>query len=99
MTTVLEKLFEKYNLEDKDRYEIQQIYSFLSSQKKIQLVENFENVVKHIEKLKKEMFDEQQILFDNTLQNVQQKIKQAEERRVQNNTQSEITKLRNFILG
>jgi len=99
MTAVLEKLFDKYNLEDKDRYEIQQIYSFLSPQKKIRMVENFGNVVKHIEQLKKEMFDEQQILFDNTLKNVQQKIKQAEERRVRHSTETEITKLRNFILG
>ena len=99
MTLVLEKLFEKYNLGKKDRYEIQQIYSFLSPQKKIQMVENFESLVEHIGVLKKEMFDEQQILFDNTLQNVQEKIKQAEESRIQHSTQAEITKLRNFILG
>ena len=99
MALVLEKLFDKYKLGKKDRYEIQQIYSFLSPQKKIQMVENFEDLVAHIWVLKKEMFAEQQILFDNTLQNIEQKIKQAEKSRVQHSTQAEITKLRNFILG
>ncbi len=98
MNAVLEKLFNKYNLGEKDRYEINQIYSFLSPQKKIHMVENFWSIVKHIGGLKKEMFDEQQILFDNTLQNIEQKIKQAEQRRIQNSTQSEINSLRNFIL-
>lgn len=99
MTLVLEKLFEKYHLGKKDRYEIQQIYSFLSPQKKIQMVENFESLVEHIGVLKKEMFDEQQILFDTTLQNIEQKIKKAEEGRIRHSTEAEITKLRNFILG
>ena len=98
MNTVLEKLFNKYSLSDKDRYEINQIYSFLNPQKKIHMVENFEHIVKHIGKLKKEMFDEQQILFDNTLQNIEQKIKQAEESRIRHSTESEITRLRDFIL-
>lgn len=98
MNAVLEQLFNKYNLGEKDRYEIKQIYSFLSPQKKIHMVENFWEIVKHIGWLKQEMFDEQKILFGNTLQNIEQKIKQAEQRRILHSTQSEITSLRNFIL-
>jgi len=98
MHTVLEKLFEEYNLGDKDRYEINQIYSFLSPQKKIQMVENFWDIVKHVWRLKSEMFKEQEILFDNTLQNIEQKIKLAKQNQIQSSTQSEILALRNFIL-
>ena len=98
MSAVLEKLFEKYNLTEKDRYEIKQIYSFLNPQKKIHMVENFESIVKHIGRLKKDLFDEQQILFDNTLHTIEQKIKIAKEHQVKSTTQSEILALRNFIL-
>ena len=45
MNVILEKLFEKYNLGEKDRYEINQIYDFLTPEKKIKLVENFEGIV------------------------------------------------------
>ena len=62
------------------------------------MIENFEAIVQHIGKLKKEMFDEQQILFDNTLQNIEEKIKQAEQSRIHNRTESEIKQLRDFIL-
>ena len=98
MNVILEKLFEKYNLGEKDRYEINQIYDFLTPEKKIKLVENFEGIVWHIQVLKQDMFAEQEILFGKTLQGIEERIRQAKQNQIRHNAESEISNLRKFIL-
>jgi len=48
MNTQLEKLFEKYNFSQKDRYDFLQIYALLPSYKKVKVVEHFDEITTQI---------------------------------------------------
>jgi len=45
MNPKLEKLLDAHNFSAKDRYEIFQIYSLLSTQRKVKFLENFDSIV------------------------------------------------------
>jgi len=67
MNTLLEKLFEKYNFSKKDKYEINQIFLFLSNDKKERLLNNFDILAEKVMKIEKESIIEQEILLDKLL--------------------------------
>jgi len=63
MNIYLEKLFERYRLSEKDRYEILQIYTFLPEDKKQNLINNFETIVYKIQKIEQTLELEKEILI------------------------------------
>lgn len=63
MNEKLEKLFNDYQLSDKERYEFMQIYSLLPPDKKVRALERFQVIMKELEILKKELLYEQEILL------------------------------------
>lgn len=67
MNVLLEKLFLQYELSEKDRYEILQIFQILPDAKKQLLLNNFENLVQKIEKINEDIIIEQGILLDSIL--------------------------------
>jgi predicted Zn-ribbon and HTH transcriptional regulator len=63
MNVLLEQFFEKYELSDKDRYEIRQIFQLLTPEKKQDVLDNFESLVFRIKKMQEDMRLEQEILI------------------------------------
>jgi hypothetical protein len=63
MNTRLEMLFEKYNVSDKDKYEINQIFSLLPSNKQQNILKNFEVMIFRFEQIHKEINLERRILI------------------------------------
>ncbi len=71
MNVLLEKLFEKYDISEKDRYEILQMFQIMSDHKKARLLNNFETLAKKIEKISSDIVIEQGILLDCILPEIQ----------------------------
>lgn len=63
MNTRLEMLFEKYNVSDKDKYEINQIFSLLPTNKQQNILKNFEVMIFRFEQIHKEINLERRILI------------------------------------
>jgi len=63
MNIYLEKLFEKYNLSPKDRYDISQIYSLLPVEKQKNLMNNFEVLAYRIKQIEEQVHNERDILI------------------------------------
>lgn len=74
MNPKLEKLLETRDFSIKDKYEIIQIYSLLSTDRKVKFLENFDTIVEEIWILQQEIISEQEILFGQTLGNIERKI-------------------------
>jgi len=62
MNTQLQKLFEKSNLADKDKYEINQIFELLPPDKKQNILNNFDVLAFKLEQMHKETELERRIL-------------------------------------
>jgi len=80
MNTRLEKLFEKAELPEKDRYEINQIYSLLNEEKQQTFIRNFDNLIEKIKNLHKELQLEKEILVGATLQEIKDFIYEAKQK-------------------
>jgi hypothetical protein len=63
MNTYLVKLFDKYNISDRNRYEILQIFSLLPLDKKQNLLNNFWTLAVKINKIEEEINTEKEILI------------------------------------
>ena len=63
MNTRLEFLFEKYNVSPKDRYEINQIFWLLPSEKQQNILKNFDIMIFRFEQIHKEIDLERRILI------------------------------------
>ncbi len=74
MNSSLEKLFEKYELLEKDKHEIRQIFSLLNLEKRQRLIDNFDKVFSSVIKLKRTMFIDQNNIYNKTLKNIDKKI-------------------------
>jgi len=70
MNTQLKTLFDKYKISEKDRYEINQIFSFIDSEKKQKILANFELLAQKIQKIEEEIILEQSILLDNIIPDI-----------------------------
>ncbi len=63
MNTRLELLFEKHNVSDKDRYEINQIFWLLPTNKQQNILKNFDIMIFRFEQIHKEINLERRILI------------------------------------
>ncbi len=77
MNTVLLKLFEQYELREKDRYEIAQVYNFLSEEKKQNLIKNFKVFIQKIKKFREQLQKEKEILVGETIEEIRIVIEQV----------------------
>ncbi len=75
MNTKLKTLFEKYEISDKDKYEINQIFNIISDEKKHLILTNFELLAQKIKKIEEEIMLEQSILLDNILPDIKSLLK------------------------
>jgi hypothetical protein len=63
MNTRLEMLFEKYNISEKDRYEINQIFLLLPPDKKQNILNNFDLLAFRFKQIHREIDLERRILI------------------------------------
>jgi ubiquitin C-terminal hydrolase len=63
MNANLKKLFEQYNLSEKDRFEINQIFSLLPAEKQLNVLKNFDKLIFNLERQKREIELEKRILI------------------------------------
>jgi hypothetical protein len=63
MNTQLKKLFEKSNLSDKDKFEINQVFELLPPDKKQNILNNFDLLAFRLEIIHKEIDLERRILI------------------------------------
>ena len=70
MNTKLQSLFEKYKLRDKDKFEINQIFSLLPPDKQANLIDNFEVLAFRLEQMHKEIELERRIIIWDILDDV-----------------------------
>jgi len=63
MNTRLELLFEKHNVSEKDRYEINQIFWLLPSNKQQNILKNFDIMIFRFKQIHKEVNLERRILI------------------------------------
>lgn len=70
MNTQLQKLFEKSNLDNKDKYEISQIFELLPPDKKQNIINNFEVLAFRLTIIHKDIELERKILISDIFTNV-----------------------------
>lgn len=70
MNTQLQKLFEKSNLDNKDKYEISQIFELLPPDKKQNIINNFEILAFRLTIIHKDIELERKILISDIFTNV-----------------------------
>ncbi|MBW7954590.1 hypothetical protein H3C61_02135 [Candidatus Gracilibacteria bacterium] len=97
MNVLLEKLLLNNLLNDKDRYEIRQIFNFVDDKKKLNILNNFENIINKVLKIKSELKDQQEILLGKAISNIELSIKQAKNNGIKNATSSSIKSLKEII--
>jgi hypothetical protein len=73
----LERLFEKYQISEKDSYDIRQIYHLLSEDKQNNLILNFSTLVEKLEVIKYDEHLEQGILIGDALTEIEKAIQIA----------------------
>lgn len=97
MNTQLEKLFDRYELDAKDRYEFLQIYNLLSPQKRSRVIENFQDIMESISSLKQELAVEQEILLGNTLESIEKQLRARKILSVSKNTKEELSFFKSIL--
>ena len=97
VNTLLEKLFEKYNLSEKDKYEIRQIYDLLPPDKKQNLLNNFETLALKLRKIEEEISSEREILIWDALLDIKNVIDRVKKERLKNETKSKINFLKQGV--
>ena len=74
MNTRLEMLFDKYNVSEKNRYEINQFFSLLPDNKKQNLLNNFQLLAIRLLDIENELNLERNILIWNEVENIKNAI-------------------------
>jgi len=97
MNTKLEKLFVLNDFSVKDRHDFMQIYSLLPNYKKVRVIENFDEILKRVWDLKSEILMEQEILFWNTLKNIEERLKTMQKDKINMWSRDSIALLKNII--
>lgn len=97
MNTKLEKLFVLNDFSVKDRHDFMQIYSLLPNYKKVRVIENFDEILKRVWDLKSEILMEQEILFWNTLKNIEERLKTMQKDKINMWSRESIALLKNII--
>lgn len=94
MNTLFEKLLQESTLSEKDKHDIKQIYSFLSTERQQRLMRNFETLCYNIDIINKDIATEQRILFENLVTDLDQILKWTKSRNIQNEAQNSILGLK-----
>lgn len=74
INTKLEKLFEKYNFSQKDRFEISQIFFLLTEDRKQKLISNFDDFAFSVLKINSDIALEKEILIWDAVEQIKQSI-------------------------
>lgn len=97
MNTRLERLFDKYGISEKDRYEISQFYWLLPDIKKQNLINNFEYLASKIKVIENDISIERDILMTNSLDKIRQTIEFVKKEKLWDKVKEEIDYLKNII--
>ncbi|MDD2871602.1 MAG: hypothetical protein PHS49_06440 [Candidatus Gracilibacteria bacterium] len=97
MNTRLERLFDKYGISEKDRYEISQFYGLLPDIKKQNLINNFEYLASKIKVIENDISIERDILMTNSLDKIRQTIEFVKKEKLGDKVKEEIDYLKNII--
>jgi len=97
MNTQLEKLLLSAPFDEKDKYEIRQIFNFVSEEKKQNILKNFDLMVINILNIKKDLREKQEILLWRAISNIENAIKKARTSWIKNATTGSINKLRQIM--
>lgn len=76
MDTFLEKLFDKYEIVEKDRYEILSIYSLLPDFKKQSILDNFDSLAIKLKTIREDKINEEEIILDNIIPDIEKIIEE-----------------------
>lgn len=95
--TLLEKLFEKYNVSPKNRYEITQIFYLLDEQKQKNLINNFEILVVKLEKIENQIEIEKNLLIPEAIDNIKQVLERVRKQRLENDVKWKIDFLKQEV--
>ena len=97
MNVLLEKLLQESLLDDKDKYEIRQIFHFVNDTKKQNILNNFQYIVANILKLKEDLRLQQEILLWKALNHIESSILKAKWSGVRKATWESISQLKQII--
>lgn len=97
MNVILEKLLLNESFNDKDRYEIRQIFNIVTDDKKQNILKNFDAIIVSIIKIKKDLIQEQEILLWKAISNIERVIKNVKSSSIKNATSSSIWNLKQII--
>jgi len=78
MNLILENKLQNSMLSEKDKYEIRNFFIFLTDEKKINLIHNFDIVISSILKIHQDLKQQQMILLWKTISNIENNIKNAQ---------------------
>lgn len=97
MNVILEKLLKNEYLNDKDRYEIRQIFNMVSDEKKQNILNNFDKMLVSIIKIKQELRESQEILLWKAILNIETVIKKFRSAWIKHVTSGSINDLKQKI--
>ena len=97
MNTKLEKLFEKYNFSQKDRFEISQIFFLLTEESKQNLLKNFDEFALSINKINSDIDTEKDILIWSAVEKIKNSILEERKNKIDENIKDEINSLKDEI--
>lgn len=97
MNLVLENKLQNSMLSEKDKYEIRQFFVFLTEEKKINLINNFDKITNSILKIQQELRQNQIILLWKTISNIENAIKKAQLNGLKKASKQSIWELKNEI--
>lgn len=97
MNTLLESLFDKYHLSEKQRYEIHQMYWFLTPEKKVDLMNNFEVLAMKLQAITDEINLERWILVESAIANITNVIRRVEKEEKDKKIKKQIEQLKQTL--
>ena len=97
MNVLLEKLLESAPLDEKDKYEIRQIFNIVNDDKKQNILKNFDYIVSSTLKIKQDLRDSQEILLWKAISNIERVVKQARNTWIKNATWNSISELKQIL--
>lgn len=97
MNVLLEKMLLNNFLDDKDRYEIRQIFNIVDDEKKQNILKNFDKMIQAIIKVKEELREQQEILLGKAISNIETAIKNARNSWIKKASKYSISQLKQII--
>ena len=82
MNTQLKKLFDVYDIWEKDRYEINQIFWILSLHKQNRLINNFPILAENIRKIHRNIDIERELLLWEAIIDIKHTIEQVKQKQI-----------------